>query len=70
MQQKVSQLQGVGQVTIGGTSRPGVRIEVNPMVLAHYGIGLEAVRTALGKVNSNTPTGSVENGDTRWIISG
>ena len=46
-----------------------MRIEVNPMVLAHYGIGLEAVRTALGQVNSNTPTGSVENGDTRWIIS-
>src|ERR1700691_4170478 len=69
IEQKVSQLQGVGEVTIGGTSRPGVRIEVNPTVLANYGIGLDDVRTALGQANSNTPTGSVDNGVVRWTIS-
>jgi multidrug efflux pump len=67
--QKLSQIPGVGTVNIGGTSRPGVRIELNPMVLANYGIGLEAVRTALGQVNSNMATGSVENGTTSWTIS-
>ena len=67
--QRVSQIPGVGQVNLGGSSRPGVRIEVNPMILAKYGIGLEEVRTALGQVNSNMPTGSLENGFARWIIS-
>jgi hydrophobe/amphiphile efflux-1 (HAE1) family protein len=67
--QKLSQIKGVGQVSIGGSSRPAVRIELNPMVLAKYGIGLEAVRAALAQANSNMPTGSVDNGIVRWTVS-
>ncbi len=67
--QKLSQVQGVGQVTAGGSARPAVRIELNPMVLGNYGIGLEDVRTALGGVNSNEPKGEVANGLVRWTIT-
>ncbi len=57
MGQKLSQIPGVGQVNIGGSSLPGVRIELNPTQLNKYGIGLEQVRTALGGQNANTPKG-------------
>jgi multidrug efflux pump len=67
--QKLSQISGVGQVTIGGSARPAVRIEANPSVLASYGIGLEDIRTALGSVNSNEPKGSVSNGLIRWTFT-
>jgi multidrug efflux pump len=67
--QKLSQISGVGQVTVGGSARPAVRIELNPSVLANYGIGLEDVRTALGSVNSNEPKGSVSNGLIRWTLT-
>ena len=67
--QKLSQVSGVGQVTVGGSARPAVRIELNPSVLASYGIGLEDVRTALGQVNSNEPKGSVSNGLIRWTLT-
>src|SRR5579863_4730404 len=67
--QKLSQIRGVGQVSIGGSARPAVRVELNPSVLANYGIGLEDVRNALGLVNSNEPKGSVSNGLVRWTIT-
>src|SRR5277367_3114529 len=67
--QKLSQISGVGQVTVGGSARPAVRIELNPSVLANYGIGLEDVRTALSSVNSNEPKGSVSNGLIRWTFA-
>ena len=67
--QKVSQISGVGQVQLGGGARPAVRIELNPMVLANYGIGLETVRTALGQVNSNQAKGRLDNGLVRWTIT-
>jgi hydrophobe/amphiphile efflux-1 (HAE1) family protein len=66
--QKLSQISGVGQVQIGGSARPAVRIELNPAVMSNYGVGLEDVRTALGSVNSNEPKGSVSNGLIRWTI--
>jgi len=66
--QKLSQIQGVGQVNIGGAARPAVRIEINPTVLAGYGLGLEDVRTALGQVNANEPKGTVSNGLVRWTL--
>ena len=66
--QKLSQIQGVGQVNIGGGARPAVRIEVNPTVLAGYGLGLEDIRTALGQVNSNEPKGTFANGLVRWTL--
>ena len=66
--QKLSQVEGVGQVFIGGSARPAVRVELNPQVLANYGIGLEAVRTALASVNSNAPKGAVANGLVSWVL--
>jgi multidrug efflux pump len=66
--QKLSQVEGVGQVNIGGSARPAVRVELIPAVLANYGIGLEQVRAALAQVNSNEPKGAVENGMVRWVL--
>jgi multidrug efflux pump len=62
MAQKLSQVPGVGQVNVGGSALPGVRIELNPMQLNKYGIGLEQVRTALGAQNTNTPKGHLSDG--------
>jgi len=66
--QKLSQVEGVGQVNIGGGALPAVRIELNPTVLAGYGLGLEDIRTALGQVNSNEPKGEVANGRVQWTL--
>src|ERR1700676_499467 len=57
MAQKLAQVSGVGQVTVGGSSLPGVRIELNPSALNKYGIGLEQVRTTLSGANANVPKG-------------
>ena len=67
--QKLSQVDGVGQVNIMGGAKPAVRVDVNPNALAHYGIGLEDVRTALRLANANTPKGSLENAENRWTLS-
>jgi len=66
--QKLAQVDGVGQVIVGGSARPAVRVEANPTTLANYGIGLEDLRTALGQVNANTPKGLLANGQVRWTI--
>jgi multidrug efflux pump len=58
--QKLSQITGVGQVTVGGSSLPAVRIELNPTALFKYGIGLEDVRAALAAANANSPKGALE----------
>ena len=57
IQQKLAQVQGVGQVVVGGSSLPAVRVELNPGALNHYGIGLEQVRTALAAQNVLRPKG-------------
>ena len=62
MAQKLAQLAGVGQVTVGGSALPGVRIELNPTMLNRYGIDFEAVRTALGGANANLPKGHFSSG--------
>ncbi len=67
--QKIAQVPGVGQTFCGGSAKPSVRIEANPMQLAHYGIGLEALRAAVGSVNVNQPKGYLQDGDKRWSIS-
>jgi multidrug efflux pump len=67
--QKISQIQGVGQVFVGGSSSPAVRVELNPMQLGSNGIGLEAVRTALAGANANRPKGAFQDADHRWQIS-
>ena len=67
--QKLSQISGVGQINIGGSSQPAVRIDLNPMALAHYGIGLEDVRHILQTANANSPKGSLSDQNHRWVIS-
>ncbi|MHC2086554.1 efflux RND transporter permease subunit [Methylobacterium sp. CM6244] len=64
VQQKMSQLPGVGNVDIGGSSLPAVRVELDPTALYNYGIGLEGVRAAIASANANSPKGAIET-DTR-----
>jgi len=59
LQQKLSQVEGVGQVNLGGGALPAVRVDVNPTLLNSEGLGLENVRTALASANANTPKGSL-----------
>jgi multidrug efflux pump len=66
--QKLSQIQGVGQVNVGGGSLPAVRVELNPHSLFKYGIGLETVRTSLAATNAHTPKGAVEDGKRQYQI--
>jgi len=66
--QKLSQVQGVGQVTVGGSSLPAVRVELNPQALYKYGIGPEDVRAAITATNVNRPKGTLEDGDRHWQI--
>ncbi|MCA0304235.1 MAG: efflux RND transporter permease subunit [Proteobacteria bacterium] len=68
LQQKISQVSGVGQVVLGGSSLPAVRVELNPTALNKYGIGLESVRAALAAANANSPKGAIEIGDRRFQI--
>ncbi len=68
MAQKLSQISGVGQVTVGGSALPGVRVELNPTALNKYGIGLKQVRTALGGANANVPKGHFSDGSHMWEV--
>ena len=68
MAQRLSQISGVGQVTVGGSALPGVRIELNPQQLNKYGIGLEQVRTVLNAANANTPKGHFSDGYRIWEV--
>jgi hydrophobe/amphiphile efflux-1 (HAE1) family protein len=66
--QKLSQINGVGQVFVGGGARPAVRAEVNPTLLNKLGVGLDTVRTALGSANANRPKGQVADPINAWTI--
>jgi multidrug efflux pump len=66
--QKISQLPGVGNVNVGGSALPAVRVELNPPRLNAMGISLETVRTAIAASNSNRPKGSVGDGANHWQI--
>jgi len=57
--QKLSQVEGIGQVMVGGGARPAVRAEMNPTLLNKLGVGLDQVRTALGLANANRPKGEL-----------
>ena len=65
--QKISQIAGVGQVTVGGGSRPGVRAELNPLLLSKLGLGLDQVRAALGAANADVPKGALSDA-TRMLV--
>ena len=66
--QKLSQIPGIGQVFIGGSSQPAVRIEANPTILNKTGLGLESIRTAVAAENTNLPKGELQNHSHRWMI--
>jgi multidrug efflux pump len=66
--QKLSQVSGVGQVQVGGSSLPSVRIELNPTALNKYGIGLEQVRGVLSGSNANTPKGHFSDDQRTWEV--
>jgi multidrug efflux pump len=68
LSQKISQLDGVGNVNIGGSSLPAVRIELNPTLMSDYGIGYEDVRTIIITNNVNRPKGLLEFGERSWQI--
>jgi multidrug efflux pump len=68
LQQKLSQVEGVGQVSVGGGSLPAVRVDLNPTALNKYGIGLGDVRRMLSSTNVNRPNGQLTDGARTWEI--
>ena len=68
LQQKLSQIDGVGQVYVGGGSLPAVRVDLNPTALNKYGIGLGDVRRMLSSTNVNRPKGQLADGTRTWEI--
>ena len=69
LQQKLAQVQGVGQVYVGGGALPAVRVELNPTALNNAGLALEDVRTALSSANANRPKGEVADIHRVWSLS-
>ena len=68
LQQKLSQVEGVGQVAVGGGSLPAIRVDLNPTALNKYGIGLGDVRQVLTSTNVNRPKGQLTSDDRTWEI--
>ena len=66
--QQLSQIGGIGQVIIGGSALPAVRVELNPQAMFKYGIGLEDIRAALASANANSPKGTIDDGDRRYQL--
>jgi multidrug efflux pump len=66
--QKLSQVAGVGEVSVGGGSLPAVRVELIPPALNKYGIGLEDVRAAIASANAHSPKGGIDVGEQRYQI--
>jgi multidrug efflux pump len=68
LQQQLLQVKGVGDVNVGGSSLPAVRVDVNPLALGRYGIGLEDVRAALALADANQPKGVLDDGNLRFQV--
>ena len=66
--QKIAQIDGIGQVTVGGGSLPAVRVELDPPAMNAMGIGVEDVRNAIVATNANRPKGAIENTRRHWQI--
>jgi multidrug efflux pump len=67
--QKISQIDGIGQVTVGGSSRPAVRVEANPLLLSKMNVGLDAVRTTLSAANANRPKGAIAGTESAYVVN-
>src|SRR5580704_2900000 len=68
LSQKLSQIAGIGEVVVGGSALPAVRVELNPNALYKYSIGLEDIRAALASTNAHSPKGDIEVGDRHYQI--
>jgi len=68
IQQQLSQIAGVGQITLGGSALPSVRVELEPDKLSSYGIGLEDVRAAIAAANADSAKGHIDQGDQRYEV--
>ncbi len=68
IQQQLSQISGVGQITLGGSALPSVRVELEPDELSSYGIGLEDVRAAISAANADSAKGHIDQGDQRYEV--
>ena len=68
LQQRLSQLPGIGEVDVSGSALPAVRVEINPTAIFHYGIGLEDIRAALASANANSPKGAIEDDNAHYQI--
>ena len=66
--QRLAQISGVGNVNVAGSALPAVRVEINPLALARYGIGLQDVRAAISNANANAPKGAIEAAGLRYQI--
>jgi len=66
--QKLSQIEGVGDVTVGGSSLPAVRVALNPQALFNQGVSLDAVRTAISNANQRRPQGALDDAQQRWQL--
>ncbi|MEA2854505.1 MAG: multidrug efflux pump, partial [Rhodospirillaceae bacterium] len=69
IQQQLSQISGVGQITLGGAALPSVRIELEPDKLSSYGIGMEDVRAAVAAANADSAKGDIDQGDRRFEVT-
>jgi multidrug efflux pump len=67
--QKLAQVEGIGQVNVGGGAKPAVRVDINPGQLNTYGISLERVRTVLNTANANRPKGEINDSTQNWSLS-
>ena len=68
LMQRISQIRGVGQVIVGGSSAPAVRIDLNPTLINHFGLSLDNVRTAIASQTANEAKGWFSNGKRTWMI--
>lgn len=66
--QKIAQIEGVGEVAVGGSALPAVRVQLDPGALAHRGIALDEVRAAIADANALLPLGELELGERRWQV--
>jgi multidrug efflux pump len=66
--QRLSQIKGVGAINVGGSALPAVRVEINPLSLSKYGIGLQDVNAAISNANANAPKGALEIGALHYQI--
>ncbi|MFM0957237.1 multidrug efflux RND transporter permease subunit MdtC [Yersinia enterocolitica] len=66
--QKIAQTEGVSDVSVGGSSLPAVRVELNPSALFNQGVSLDAVRQAISAANVRRPQGSIDSSEQHWQV--